>query len=252
MSCPRRIRKEMKKMPDKMRDILYQAASDLGISLTQGQLDSFDKYAAMIRERNKAVNLTSILDDEGMAIKHFADSLSLVQFIDNPEASIIDIGTGAGFPGIPLKIALPKLRLTLMDALNKRLVFLGEVSEELALGDVEFVHARAEDGGRDKSYREMFDIATARAVAPLPVLCEYCLPFVRKGGIFLAMKAHSEDELQSSKNAIKMLGGCIEKVSEFSLPGTDMTRSVIVVRKTKNTPSRYPRKAGQPAKNPLK
>ena len=234
-----------------MTNILSEAVKQFNLTLSEAELNAFDTYADMIRERNKVVNLTSILDDEGMAIKHFADSLALVQYIDNKKASLIDVGTGAGFPGIPLKIALPELNVTLMDALNKRLVFLQDVTNELSLNKVNFVHARAEDGGRDKKYREKFDIATARAVASLPVLCEYCLPFVKVGGVFLAMKGHSEDEISESAKAVKVLGGKIERVDEFMLPGTDMTRSIVVVRKVKNTPPQYPRKAGQPSKSPI-
>ena len=165
--------------------------------------------------------------------------------------NVLDIGTGAGFPGMPLKISMPELKVTLMDSLQKRLGFLKEVCDALSLEGVDMVHARAEDGGKDKKYRERFDIVTARAVAALPVLAEYCLPFVKVGGVFLAMKGHAEDEIKSASKAIALLGGTIEKTDTFRLPGTDMDRTIVVVRKIRPTPARFPRKAGLPSKEPL-
>lgn len=245
-------------MADEMTTILDKASREIGVELSEDNLKAFDKFAFMLREKNKVMNLTNILDDEGMAIRHFADSLTMVKYLRSEQKkqkkeslSMIDVGTGAGFPGIPLKISMPELDVTLMDSLQKRLNFLEEVSSELAFENIRTLHARAEDAGRDKKCREMYDIATARAVAALPVLCEYCLPFVRVGGAFIAMKGHSEEEVAASGKAIAVLGGKIEKIDEFMLPGTDMGRSIVVVRKTKPTPPRYPRQAGKPTKNPI-
>ena len=245
-------------MADGITPILMEALKDIGIDLSQKNYHSLEVYAELLREKNKVMNLTNIVDDEGVAIRHFADSLTLLPYIAAEQAkqkrkklSIIDVGTGAGFPGVPLKIAVPDLDLTLMDSLQKRLNFLNEVAGELKFDTYRTLHSRAEDAGKDKKTREQYDIATARAVASLPVLCEYCLPFVKVGGVFLAMKGHSEDEVAASGKAIAVLGGKIEKVDEFMLPGTDMNRSIVVVRKTKHTPQQYPRQAGKPTKNPI-
>ena len=212
----------------------------------------------MLREKNKVMNLTAVDDDQGIAMKHFIDSLTLCSYIREEEEKaggktirLADVGTGAGFPGLPLKISMPELDVTLMDSLAKRLNFLGEVVERLGLEKVSLVHTRAEDGGRDKKYREKYDVVTARAVARLPVLAEYCLPFVKVGGVFLAMKGHAEEEVQDAGKAIATLGGTIEKTDTFTLPGTDMERTVVVIRKIRPTPPKYPRKAGTPAKEPL-
>ncbi len=243
---------------DNLTPVLENGAKEIEVPLTAEEINSFRKYAEMLRERNKVMNLTNITDDEGIAMRHFVDSLTLVPYIRDEqkkqgkkELTLIDVGTGAGFPGIPLKVSIPELNLVLMDSLQKRLNFLNDVSTELKLKNVKTLHSRAEDGGRDKKYREKYDIATARAVASLPVLCEYCLPFVKVGGLFLAMKGHSEDEVKESSKAITLLGGTIEKIDEFMLPGTDMNRSVVVIRKLRHTPPQYPRQAGKPTKSPL-
>ena len=222
------------------------------------EIRSFQIYASMLREKNKVMNLTAVDDDQGIAMKHFIDSLTLCSYIREEEEKaggktirLADVGTGAGFPGLPLKISMPELDVTLMDSLAKRLNFLGEVVERLGLEKVSLVHTRAEDGGRDKKYREKYDVVTARAVARLPVLAEYCLPFVKVGGVFLAMKGHAEEEVQDAGKAIATLGGTIEKTDTFTLPGTDMERTVVVIRKIRPTPPKYPRKAGTPAKEPL-
>lgn len=170
---------------------------------------------------------------------------------DSSSLSLIDVGTGAGFPGIPLKIFYPSFDVTLMDSLNKRVSFLNEVIKTTNLEGVKTVHSRAEDGGTSKEYREKYDIAIARAVANLPVLCEYCMPFVKIGGVFIAMKTNSQEEITSAKHAIKVLGGDIESINELCLPESDIKRSIIVIRKTAKTPSIYPRKAGKPEKEPL-
>lgn len=238
--------------------VLETYAPEVAVPLSGEMISAFNLYAHMLREKNKVMNLTAIVDDNGIAMRHFVDSLTLGSFISEEQVqqghkdlTLIDVGTGAGFPGIPLKISMPVLKVTLMDSLAKRVNFLKEVCEALGLEDMEFIHSRAEDGGRDKKLRQKYDIATARAVAALPVLCEYCLPFVKKGGIFLAMKGRSEEEVGASGKAISTLGGVIEKVESFTLPGTDMERSVIVIRKVKDTPAAYPRQAGKPSKDPI-
>ncbi len=243
---------------DNLTPVLEDGCKQIEVPLTAENINSFRKYAEMLREKNKVMNLTNITDDEGIAMRHFVDSLTLVSYIRDEQAkqgtkelTLIDVGTGAGFPGIPLKVSIPEIKLALMDSLQKRLNFLNDVSTELELKGVKTIHARAEDGGRDKKYREKYDIATARAVASLPVLCEYCLPFVKVGGVFLAMKGHSEEEVKESNKAIALLGGTIEKIDEFMLPGTDMNRSVVVIRKLRHTPPQYPRQAGKPTKSPL-
>ncbi len=238
--------------------VLEEHSPEICVPLSAEEIRSFQVYASMLREKNKVMNLTAVDDDNGIAMKHFIDSLTLCPYIREEEEksgkknlTLADIGTGAGFPGLPLKISVPELEVTLMDSLAKRLGFLSEVCTALSLEGVNMVHTRAEDGGRDKKYRESFDIVTARAVAALPVLAEYCLPFVKVGGVFLAMKGHAEDEIKSATKAIALLGGTIEKTDTFRLPGTDMDRSIIVVRKIRPTPARFPRKAGIPAKEPL-
>ncbi|MBQ2066624.1 MAG: 16S rRNA (guanine(527)-N(7))-methyltransferase RsmG, partial [Clostridiales bacterium] len=228
------------------------------VPLSAEDIRSFQIYASMLREKNKVMNLTAVDDEQGIAMKHFIDSLTLCPYIRAEEEKaagktirLADVGTGAGFPGLPLKISMPELDVTLMDSLAKRLNFLGEVTERLGLEKVSLVHTRAEDGGRDKRYRERYDVVTARAVARLPVLAEYCLPFVKVGGVFLAMKGHAEEEVADAAKAIATLGGTIEKTDTFTLPGTDMERTIVVIRKVRPTPPRYPRKAGTPAKEPL-
>lgn len=245
-------------MSELIKSIVREYSEASGLGLSEEQLGQLDTYAAMLVKTNEVMNLTNITDDEGIAVRHFIDSLTLVPYIraeqesaSRKELSVIDVGTGAGFPGVVLKIAMPELKLTLLDSLNKRLNFLNEVSSALGLKDVNTVHGRAEDAGRDRKLREKHDISCARAVASLPVLCEYCLPFVKQGGAFLAMKGNVEEEEQASVKAVSVLGGKKEKTDRFLLPGTDMNRSVVVVRKVKPTPPGYPRQAGKPSKNPL-
>jgi len=244
--------------PKDIEEVLCENKDEVCVPLSAETILSFRKYAEMLKEKNKVMNLTSITDDEGIALKHFIDSLTIASYIDaeqekikNRKLTLIDVGTGAGFPGIPLKINKRDLDLTLLDSLAKRLKFLEEVAEELELDNVTFVHSRAEDAGRDAKYREQFDVATARAVANLPVLCEYCLPFVRKGGCFIAMKGKLDEELKNADKAISLLGGKIETVNEFQLPGTDADRTIVVIRKIKETPKRFPRQAGKPSKEPI-
>ena len=245
-------------MSEVIKSIVSDYSEREGLGLTGEQLTMLDTYATMLVKTNEVMNLTNITDDEGIAVRHFIDSLTLVPYIraerekaGKKDLTVIDVGTGAGFPGVVLKIAMPELRLTLLDSLNKRLGFLNEVSTALGLTDVKTVHGRAEDAGRDKVLREKYDISCARAVANLPVLCEYCLPFVKQGGAFLAMKGNVDEEEQASSKAISVLGGRKEKTDKFLLPGTDMNRSIVVVRKIRQTPASYPRQAGKPSKNPL-
>lgn len=228
--------------------------ADAGIELSVEQVEQFYKYYEMLIETNKVMNLTAITEFTEVVEKHFVDSVIAPEEMFHVEhLSFIDVGTGAGFPGVPLKIVYPHLKVTLLDSLNKRIGFLEEVCRELGLQDVELVHGRAEDFAKNKAYREQYDLCVARAVANLTTLSEYCLPFIRKGGYFVAYKSGNyEEELESAKNGIKILGGKVERISEFTLPGTDMKRSSIIIRKALNTPGKYPRKAGTPAKDPLK
>ena len=230
---------------------LERLAKEINISLNEKMLEKFFCYKEMLKEWNEKINLTAIVEDKEIIIKHFIDSLTIEKYIDN-NISLIDIGTGAGFPGIPLKIAKESINLTLMDSLNKRLIFLDEVCKKLELRNVKTVHGRAEDIGKDSKYREKYDIATARAVANMAVLLEYCLPFVKVGGVFICMKGNNIEEIEESENALEKLGGKIEKIEKIYLPGTDIERNIIIVRKIKNTPKEYPRKAGVPSKNPIK
>lgn len=238
---------------EKYQDLLRQGAESFGISLSQAQLEKFEVYSKLLVEWNEKINLTAITDDEGIAIKHFLDSLSLLPLIPKESKTIIDVGTGAGFPGIPLKITFDKFKVTLLDSLDKRVKFLNELCANLELKDISAVHGRAEDFGVDKKYREQYDIATARAVANLPVLMEYCLPFVKIGGIFAAMKGpDAKEELKESSKALELLGGEVLEVKSFNLPQTDYERCIILIRKCRHTPPNYPRKSGKPTKLPIK
>lgn len=223
-----------------------------GLSVTEVQYDALSVYADMLCAWNEKINLTAITDPEGIAEKHFFDSVFpfLSEGLVPKGASLIDVGTGAGFPSCPLKVFRPDVRLTLLDSLNKRINFLSELSDTLSL-DADCIHGRAEELGRDEAYRECFDIATARAVANLSALCEYCLPFVRVGGAFIALKgSDGENELENAKNAIKILGGKTELCKNYTLPSGD-GRCLIVIRKVSPTPDKYPRNKGQMTKKPL-
>jgi 16S rRNA (guanine527-N7)-methyltransferase len=201
-------------------------------------------------EWNEKMNLTAIEEEREFIIKHFIDSLSILPYLGDVR-SLIDVGTGAGFPGIPLKIAQPSLEILLLDSLEKRVGFLKTVISELKLDGIRALHLRAEDAGKEPSHREKYDAAVARAVAALPVLLEYCLPMVKRGGIFIAMKGSSREEIEASNKALELLGGKIEEVKEFTLPCSEIKRSIIIVRKFRQTPTKYPRKAGKPSKQPL-
>lgn len=225
---------------------------ELNISLDNHQINHFLDYYKLLIEWNKLMNLTSITDFKEVITKHFIDSLSLVKVFRPNNEKILDLGTGAGFPGIPLKIAFPNTKIVLMDSLNKRINFLNEIIDKLEINDVVAIHGRAEDFGKDQSYREKFDLCTSRAVARLSVLSEYCIPFVKVGGCFVSYKSDQiSDELNEAKRAIDILGGKILKTEEFDLPGTDIGRSLVLIEKTKNTPKKYPRTAGKPTKEPL-
>ena len=234
-------------------DELKIAATEYGLNLTEDQISAFNKYYELLYEWNKKINLTAITEPKDVAIKHMVDSLSCFKadlFKEN--TSLIDVGTGAGFPGLPLKIFYPSLKLTLLDSLNKRVKFLQLVVDELGLKDVEVIHARSEEAVRNKKYREKFDLATARAVARLPIICEYCLPFVKDGGTFIALKGRQyEEEATQAQKAIKVLGGEIADIMPVKLPEIDDKRAVIYIKKIKSTPKTYPRKAGTPERNPI-
>lgn len=232
---------------------LKDKAEELGITLSDRQLSQFDTYYEMLSEKNKVMNLTAITERDDVTIKHFVDSLALVKAdCGFSRQKVLDVGTGAGFPGIPLKIAFPELDVVLLDSLNKRVKFLEEVIESLELENIKAIHGRAEDYARQKEYREQFDLVVSRAVANLSTLSEYCLPYVKVSGMFLPYKSgRIEEELNKGKHAVKLLGGEIKEVVSFVLPGTDMERTIIKVKKLKAAPKRYPRKAGLPSKEPI-
>lgn len=230
---------------------LKQHATAFDIDLGDDEISKFLDYKDLLISWNEKVNLTAITGEEEILLKHFVDSLTVLPYAQGKK-SLIDVGTGAGFPGLPLKIVNRELKVTLMDSLNKRLKFLAAVTEALALSDVSLVHSRAEDGGQAPQHRGKYDIAISRAVAPLPVLCEYCLPFVRTGGCFIAMKGKMpQDELSDAKRAIKILGGVLDEVKNFHLAAEENERSILIIQKKKPTPREYPRKAGTPSKSPL-
>ena len=237
--------------------LFVKGLEELSISLSQEQKRQFVTYYEYLIEKNKVMNLTAITEYEEVIVKHFLDSLSIVKagcFEQNAlnGKSVIDIGTGAGFPGIPLKIAFPQLKITLLDSLNKRVNFLNEVIEMLGLSKVEAVHGRAEDYAKQKEYRECFDFCVSRAVANLSTLSEYCIPFVKEGGCFISYKSGKiDEELSQAGNAVKVLGGKVLDVVKFPLMGTDMDRSFVIIKKTRPTAKKYPRKAGLPSKEPL-
>lgn len=224
----------------------------LGIVLTDHQLDQFEKYYEMLIEKNKVMNLTAITEFDEVIEKHFLDSVNICHLLNlQSEIRLLDMGTGAGFPGIPLKIAFPKLNVVLADSLNKRILFLQDVIRELGLEEIEAVHGRAEELARKTEYRENFDLCVSRAVANLSTLSEYCIPFVKVGGKFVSYKSgNCEEEINNSKKAVQLLGGKITKVDKFELG--EASRSFVVIDKVKTTAKRFPRKAGTPSKEPLK
>ena len=228
--------------------------SALGISLTDKQYKQFDEFYELLVEWNKVMNLTGITDYDEVNEKHFVDSLSIVKAIDiNKVEKVIDVGTGAGFPGIPLKIAFPHLKVVLLDSLNKRINFLNTVIDTLGLKDIQTIHGRAEDFAKKAEYREQFDLCVSRAVANLATLSEYCIPYVSIGGLFVPYKSGEiDEELLSSKKAVQVLGGQTEDIIKFQLPGSDIGRSFVIIKKEEKTAKKYPRKAGLPTKEPIK
>ena len=234
-------------MIDKNR--LEAKCAALGIALTGPMLDALDQYAEILVEYNQKVNLTAITDPEGIEDKHFADSLLLAN-LPETAGKLVDVGTGAGFPGMPMKILEPSIQLTLLDSLGKRITFLQEVCDNLGLTDVQCVHARAEEFAAE--HRQSFDFAVSRAVANLSVLGELCLPLVKPGGYFLSMKSvESGQELEAAKKAIQILGGRVERTADYQIPGTDVTHRVIFIKKIAETPKKYPRPFAKIKKNPL-
>ncbi len=234
-------------------EYLKEAFLAINKTLSRKQLEQFLTYYEMLVEKNKVMNLTGITEFEEVVQKHFIDSIMYSEQLIKEDGSLIDVGTGAGFPGIPLKIVYPKLSVVLLDSLNKRVKFLNEVIEALELEQIETIHSRAEDGGRNPKLREQFTYAVSRAVANLATLSEYCMPFVVVGGKFISYKSGKvEEELASAEGAIKKLGGRIKDKVMFELPDSDMKRSLIGIEKIEKTKQKYPRKAGLPSKEPLK
>ena len=231
---------------------LIDQANKMEILLNEEQQTKFYKYMELIIDWNKKINLTAITEPGEVINKHFIDSISILKQIESKD-KVVDIGTGAGFPGVPIKIANPSIEITLVDSLNKRINFLKEIIKELDLKGIEAVHARAEEFGQSKAYREKYDVVTSRAVARLNILVEYMLPIVKVGGKCICMKGpESEEEIKEAQKAINVLGGTIKNVEKFSLPETDINRTIIVIEKNRETPETYPRKAGTPTKNPIK
>lgn len=237
---------------------LKEEIEKTGIQLDDVQVGKFLLYYELLIEWNNVMNLTAITDYKEVVQKHFVDSLALIkaidiQYVQTGNKSLIDIGTGAGFPGIPLKIVFPKLKITLLDSLNKRIKFLNEVIEKLEMNDITAIHGRAEDYAKQKDYREQYDICVSRAVANLATLSEYCLPYVKKEGYFISYKSEDiEKEIDDSRNAVNMLGGKIEDIVKFNLTDTDIRRAIVKIKKEKPTNKKYPRKAGMPTKEPLR
>ena len=234
-----------------MRTYLTEAIKDYKIKLNEEQLSQLERYYELLCEWNEKINLTAITDPKGVAVKHFADSLSIFNYIDVPQnARVIDVGTGAGLPGVVLKIARPDIQLTLLDSLQKRLNFLSVVCSELNL-DAELIHSRAEEGGQDLDLREGFDLVVSRAVAQLNILSEYCVPYVRLSGRFVAFKGTAEGEIKSAKTAIGILGGRIKNIHTFELPLEGSGRTLVEIEKVALTPDKYPRQNGKIKSKPL-
>ena len=235
------------------QELLKQSCEQMGIPLSQEQIQQFMAYKDCLLEWNEKMNLTAITEEKEIIQKHFVDCISIATAsMPKENASVIDVGTGAGFPGVPLKIVFPSLKVTLLDSLQKRISFLEEVVNRLQLQGVNCIHSRAEDGGQNVLYREQFDYCMSRAVASLPVLLEYCLPFVKEGGYFISMKGPGvQEELKDSQKALEILGGRVERIQEVAIPYTDLKHTIVVIKKIGQTPKQYPRKAGKIIKNPI-
>lgn len=235
------------------RKLFIDSLEQLGLSISSEKMEQFLKFYDILVEKNKVMNLTGITEFNEVITKHFIDSLSIVKIIDmNNVDSIIDMGTGAGFPGVPIKIMFPEINVLLMDSLNKRVKFLQEVSDYCGLGKIDFIHGRAEELGKNKLYREKYDLCVSRAVADLSVLAEYCMPFVKTGGNFVCYKSgNASEEIENASNAIKLLSGKIDNKIEFILPNSDFKRTLLKIEKVKPISKTYPRRAGIPSKNPL-
>ena len=239
-------------MNNDFKNKMIELARMINDELTEDQLENFFKYMNLLLEWNEKINLTAITDVDDIILKHFIDSMTVLKYIEK-DKSIIDVGTGAGFPGIPIAIRREDVKITLLDSLNKRINFLNEVCSELKINNIETIHGRAEEAGQNKKYREKYDIAVSRAVANMTTLSEYLIPFVKVGGICICMKGSEIDhELEQAKFAIKELGGKIEKVEKFNLPDSDIERNIVIIKKIKTTPNKYPRKAGMPSKMPIR
>lgn len=235
------------------KELIKKYILEKGINVTESITDKFYTYLRMLQEYNKKINLTAITDDKEVIIKHFIDSLTCLEVnIFSKGCMVVDVGTGAGFPGVPIKIVRPDIKILLIETLNKRVIFLQELVKALNLEGVDIIKSRAEDSGQNKEYREKYDIAISRAVAKLSVLSEYCMPLVKPDGYFLSMKGPNiDEELNEARNAIKILGGEIKEIKTAVLPETEVKYNLVLINKIKKTPTKYPRKAGKPSKAPL-
>lgn len=233
--------------------LLKDACAELGLSLSDAQVNQFLDYKDFLLEYNNKVNLTAITDEREIILKHFVDSVTVCKFIDFKDKRIIDVGTGAGFPAVPMKIIQPNCDMVLLDSLNKRIKFLQELGDKIGLNNIAYMHSRAEDAGINKDCREQFDFCVSRAVAHLSILAEYDLPFVKVGGQFIALKGPLVDEeLEEAKTSISALGGEIEKVESIKIPFSDINHKLVFIRKLRQTPKQYPRKPGKVTKNDIK
>ena len=238
-------------MKEDIKKVFIKELKGINLDINQKQIEQFNIYMQLLLEWNEKINLTAITDENEIILKHFVDSLTVLKYIGEDD-KIIDVGTGAGFPGIPIAIMMPNTKITLLDSLNKRINFLNEVINKLDLKNVETIHNRSEDCGKNEKYREKYDIAIARAVANLSTLSEYLLPFVSIGGKMICMKGSDiEQEVINAKKAIKILGAKIDLIEDFNLPGSDIKRNIIITKKINKTPGIYPRKAGTPGKDPI-
>lgn len=236
-----------------MERFLQEKLGMLSVEVNKEKIDQFNQFYDILVEWNKVMNLTAITDYKDVVEKHFLDSLSIERILNlDGIKTVMDVGTGAGFPGIPLKIIYPELKVTLLDSLNKRVKFLNEVIRQLELKNIDAIHGRAEDIGKNENYREKYDLCVSRAVANLATLSEYCMPFVKVGGVFVSYKSGDiDEEVLKSKKAVSLFGGKIEEVVKFQLPGTDINRAFVKIKKIKEMPRKYPRKSGIPSKEPL-